>query len=98
MRGSDSRCTTCAPGAGAGARAGAGVPILVGAAAPERRKLPQVASVVLFVLLGCDMTNTCCCTRTVAECIRVVVFFSLFRIAPGGEKAQEVFLENVPAT
>ena len=55
---------------------GGGVPFLVGAASPERRKLSQEfdgSSVLLSVmgalsvlvslsmLLGCDMINTCCC-------------------------------------
>ena len=66
---------------------------LVGAASPERRKLPRefdwssvLLSVMgaLSVLLGCDMINTCCCLA-VAVCVWEVFdffFFLIFCIAP----------------
>ena len=69
------RCTTCATGAGAGA----GVPSLVGAASPGRRKLPQEFE--LSALLGYNMTNTCCCCCAVAVCVRERCVFSLFFFA-----------------
>ena len=73
MRGSGPRCRICCA---AGVGPGAGVPSLLGAASPERRKLPQdfVSSVLLSVpgafsvLLGGDMTNISCCCRVVAGC------------------------------
>ena len=96
------RCRTCcAAGAVVGAEPGAGVPSLVGAAWPGRRKLPQelVSSVLLSVLgalsvlLGCDRTNTSCC-RVVAGCVwEAWVFICYFCIASGS-----LCPENAPAT
>ena len=96
MRGSGQRRTTCAARARARGGAGAGVPFLVGAAAPgRRRKLPQEfkwpwvvspALNALSVLMGCNMTNICCCP--VAECVRYVrVCFYYFLVSPRGAKA-----------
>ena len=69
------------------------MPSLVGAR-PGRRKLPQEfewSSVLLSVLgafsvlLGCDMTNTSCCSA-VAVCERRVLFLFFFLVSTRGAK------------
>ena len=91
--------TGCAADTVAGTGPGAAVPSHVGAPRPGRRKLPQSLSgrrriyrcwAPSSVLLGCDMTNTCCCCRSVvAVCVRGVRV--CFGIAPRGQKAPNNF-------
>ena len=100
-RGSGTRCTTCAAGAGAGTRAGAGVPPLVGAASRGWRKLPQefeCSSALLLVLgalsvlLGCDMTNSCCCCAVaVYQYVCGGVFCACFFVSPRGATMPDFF-------
>ena len=78
-----------------GEGAGAGVSSLVDATSPGRCKLPHdferpsaLLSVlgVLSVMLGCDVTNTCCCAAVLCAISVCVFLVSLYR--PGGRKGQ----------